>query len=147
MPIDLAGVHDLLVYFTRISEFKSKENYIPFLTFYKTKFNKSIEQTFSEYFQENITVTNSKVEFSDICDNLFTYLDFIDNKITKIGDYEGVVIYQNLKEEFSVITDGMEKLEWSKVESDFMLSFSVSGSIFVAKNEDDLIIFDFGFSD
>jgi hypothetical protein len=147
MPIDFAGVHDLLVYFTRISEFKSKENYIPFLTFYKTKLNKSIEQTFSEYFQENITATTIPVKFSDISDNLFTYLDFIDNKSIKIGDYEGVEIFQNLKEEFSVITEGMEKLEWSKVESDFMLSFSVSGSIFVAKNEDDLIIFDFGFSD
>jgi hypothetical protein len=147
MPIDLAGVHDLLVYFTRISEFKSKENYIPFLTFYKTKFNKSIEQTFSEYFQETITSTTTLVKFSDISDNLFTYLDFVDNKSIKIGDYEGAEIYQNLKEEFLVIAEGMEKLEWSKVESDFMLSFSVSGSIFVAKNEDDLIIFDFGFSD
>jgi hypothetical protein len=147
MLIDIPAIHDLLVYLTRIAEFKSKENYIPFLTFYKAKYNNSIERTLSNYFQEPISIDSKEVTFDIVTSKLFDYLDFLDSKETLIGSYKGPEIIESIKEEFATVTEGLDKLEWSVITSEFMLSFSVTGDVYVAKSGEDLLIFDFGFSD
>ncbi len=147
MLIDMQGIHDFLVYLTRLAEFKSKENYIPYLTFYKIKYDKSIQNSLVTYFKENLESELTEVTFKQITTELMSYVNYLSEPKVVIGEYSGSDVLASIKEEFNEYSTGLSELEWKEIQSDFMISFSVSGKVYVAQLDEDLLIFDFGFSD
>ncbi|MGL4759826.1 MAG: hypothetical protein ACRCXZ_10940 [Patescibacteria group bacterium] len=158
---NLESLNKHLYFVTKISEFKSKTDYLPYLTAYylktnttlskveldPTKLESSISKILNEHFEEDFEISLEKVQWSSINDSHEQFVSYLKNPRFQIGVVNGLNVYESIEEDWRENTKFLEKNNWYQVNTDFMLSYSTVGQVFITFVEDNLVILDFGYSD
>lgn len=144
---NLRDIQEFLVYITRISEFKDDVNYLPYLTAFTIKYKDSIKESLNAYFSEDFDIESNSTTWDTINHNFDKFINFVDKPINHLGINTGKQIYKSISEEWTELTKEIKNQDWALINSEFMMSFSVSGNIYVTRFEDVLLVLDFGFSD